>query len=282
MILSYAGIVIDTHCHLDTPAFDDDRDVVVARATAAGVVGMLVPAIRPRTWAALGEFARRHAAAGVRHAIGVHPQIVPELEEDELGPVVGGSRSGATHGAMGDLARDLVARIVAAAADAVAIGECGLDGATGEHVLQEAIFRAHVRAARELGKPLVIHVLRAHAVAPPILREERAHEVGGVLHSYSGGAELVPVYRDLGLAFSFAGPVTYANARRPVEAARVVPGELLLAETDAPDQSPERGKRSEPALLHHVVAGLARARGAQIDEITAITAANARRIFRSW
>ena len=61
-----------------------------------------------------------------------------------------------------------------------------------------------------------------------------------MLHSYSGGADLVPVYRDLGLAFSFAGPITYANARRPIEAARAVPAELLLAETDAPDQAPER------------------------------------------
>jgi TatD DNase family protein len=274
--------VIDTHCHLDVAAFDADRDEVIARAGAAGVTGMLIPAIRPRTWAALGALARRHAAAGVRFAIGVHPQIVPELGEDE--------RAG-----------DLEERIARACEGAIAIGECGLDGGTGERELQERIFRAHVRVARAVGKPLVVHVLRAHDAAPRNLRVERA--AGGVLHSYSGGAELVSVYAALGCAFSFAGPITYPNARRPIEAARAVPADLLLAETDAPDQAPaacrsiaspgpppdgssgparHRGTRSEPAHLPHVIAGLAAARGAEPAEVAALTAANAARLFRSW
>jgi len=127
-------------------------------------------------------------------------------------------------------------------------------------------------------------VLRAHDVAPRILREERAHEVGGVMHSYSGGADLVRVYQDLGLAFSFAGPVTYPNARRPLEAVRAIPNELLLAETDAPDQSPApcQGIRSEPSFVRHVLAGLAAAKGLTFDEVSELTTANARRIFRSW
>jgi TatD DNase family protein len=255
--------LIDTHCHLDVPAFDADRDAVIARAAAAGVAGLLIPAIRPRTWDAVCALAHRHAAAGVRYALGIHPQIVPELAPDEL-------------------AGDLTARLALAARDAIAIGECGLDGGTGAHALQEQIFRAHLRAARETGKPLVIHVLRAHDAAPRILREEGP--VTGVLHSYSGGAGLVGVYRDLGLAFSFAGPVTYGNARRPLEAARAVPAALLLAETDAPDQAPaaHRGGRSEPAFVAHVIAGLAAARGATTAEIAALTTANARRIFATW
>ncbi|HMG56776.1 MAG TPA: TatD family hydrolase [Kofleriaceae bacterium] len=255
--------VIDTHCHLDVAAFDADRDAVVARAAAAGVTGIVVPAIRPRTWDAVRALARRHAAAGVRHALGIHPQIVPELDPDEL-------------------AGDLAARLAEAARDACAIGECGLDGGTGAHALQEQIFRAHLRAARDTGKPLVIHVLRAHDAAPRLLRE--AGPVTGVLHSYSGGAGLVPVYRDLGLAFSFAGPVTYGNARRPIAAARAVPDALLLAETDAPDQAPQahRGGRSEPAFVADVIAGLAAARGASADELAALTTANARRIFAAW
>jgi TatD DNase family protein len=261
--------VIDTHCHLDIEAFDADRDEVIARAGAAGVTGMLIPAIRPRTWAALGELARRHEPAGVRFAVGIHPQIVPELEEDE--------RAG-----------DLEERLARASEGAVAIGECGLDGGTGARELQERIFRAHVRVARALGKPLVVHVLRAHDAAPRILREERAKGAEGavtaVLHSYSGGAELVAVYRDLGCAFSFAGPVTYAGARRPIEAARAVPAELLLAETDAPDQAPapHRGGRSEPGYLPAVIAGLAAARAADPAEIAALTAGNAARLFRAW
>ena len=256
--------MIDSHCHLDTEAFDADREAALARARAAGVSGILVPGIRPGTWPALVTLAR--SAPGLRVALGIHPQIVPELAPGEL---------------PADLPSSLARAIEDAGPLAVAIGECGLDGATGARDLQEAIFRAHIRAARALGRPLVIHVLRAHDLAPRVLREERAGDAGGVLHSYSGGVELVPVYRDLGLAFSFAGPVTYANARRPLEAARAVPAGLLLAETDAPDQAPaaHRGGRSEPAFLPDVIAGLAAARGEPPAEVAARTAENARRLF---
>ena len=255
--------MIDTHCHLDLAAFDRDRDAVIARATAAGVVGMLVPAVRPRTWDGVRALARRHADVGVRCALGIHPQIVPELDDAEW-------------------AGDLTARLVEAAAEACAIGECGLDGGTDARERQEQIFRAHVRAARATDKPLIIHVLRAHDAAPRILREEGP--VRGVLHSYSGGFDLVPIYADLGLAFSFAGPVTYRNARRPIAAARAVPDALLLAETDAPDQAPEahRGSRSEPAFVAEVIAGLAAARGATAAAIAQLTTANARRLFAAW
>lgn len=257
--------MIDTHCHLDLAAFDADRDDVVARAAAAGVTGMLVPAVRPRMWAALVAFAARHHAAGVRCALGIHPQVVPELGEDEL-------------------AGDLAERIAhaTAASGAIAIGECGLDGGTADMPAQVTIFRAHLRAARSLKLPVIIHVLRAHDAVPRILREEGP--VTGVLHSYSGGATLVPVYADLGLAFSFAGPISYPNARRPREAARAIPDSLLLVETDAPDQAPEghRGGRSEPAFLPAVIAGLAAARDADVSEVASRTTANARRVFASW
>ena len=263
-------MLIDTHCHLDLPAFDADREEVIARAGASGVVGMLIPAIRPRTWDALRAIAARHRDAGMRYAIGIHPQIVPELDPDELD--------------LATLEQRLADAATAASGgnSAVAIGECGLDGATAQPELQEQIFRAHVRVARALGKPLVVHVLRAHDIAPRILREERA--AGGVLHSYSGGADLVSVYADLGMAFSLAGPITYANARRPVEAARVIPEELLLAETDAPDQAPHahRGSRSEPAFLSDVIVGLGVARGVMPRDIAELTSANARRIFATW
>ncbi|MFN0247355.1 MAG: TatD family hydrolase [Kofleriaceae bacterium] len=290
--------MIDTHCHLDVTAFADDVDAVVARATAAGVTGMLVPAIRPAMWPALAALVERHRGAGMRLAIGVHPQIVPELAPGEIGGV---SRdAGFEHDAGIDGVAAWIAR-EALAYGAVAIGECGLDGATADMPRQEALFRAHIRAARITRVPLVIHVLRAHDLAPRVLREELSASrampssiapapasmpppIAGVLHSYSGGTDLVDVYRDLGLAFSFAGPVSYPNARKPVEAARAIPAHLLLAETDAPDQAPEghRGGRSEPAFVAVVIAGLAAARGVTAEEIAALTTANAQRIFRTW
>jgi TatD DNase family protein len=263
--------MIDTHAHLDDAVFDDDRAEMLARAAAAGVSGMLIPAIRPRTWAALAAIPARYPKAPLALALGIHPQIVPDLDASE--------RAIATD------ATALAAAIAAVRTPAtVAIGECGVDGGTADRDAQEAVFRAHVRAARELGLPLVVHVLRAHDAVPRILREERARDVGGVLHSYSGPPEMVPIYRDLGFAFSFAGAVTRANARRPLLAAQAVPDELLLAETDAPDQAPgaagARG-RSEPAMVADVIAALARIRGQAAAAIAAATAANARRVFKA-
>jgi TatD DNase family protein len=258
--------VIDTHCHLDIAAFDADRDAVLARAAAAGVTGVVIPAVRPRTWQALRELAARHAGSGValRIALGIHPQVVPALEPDEAG----------------DDFADVLARAIEDSG-AVAVGECGLDGGIGDRERQEQLFRAHVRAARAVKRPLIIHVLRAHDAAPRILKEEGAGEVGGVMHSYSGGEHMVPIYRALNLAFSFAGPVTYPNARKPLAAARAIPDDLLLAETDAPDQAPaaHRGSRSEPAFVADVIAALAAARGVSAQQIAELTTANARRLF---
>jgi TatD DNase family protein len=180
-----------------------------------------------------------------------------------------------------DLTEALTRAIADCRSVVAAVGECGLDGATADRPAQEHMLRAHIRAARTLALPLVVHVLRAHDTAPRILREERAHEVGGVMHSFSGGADLVAIYRDLGFAFSFAGPVTYPGSRRPVAAAAAVPDALLLAETDAPDQAPDphRGARSEPAHVADVIAGLAAARGSDSHAIATLTTANALRIF---
>ena len=258
--------MIDTHCHLDLPVFDVDRAEVLARAGAAGVKIILVPAIRPRTFAGLAAMRDRHQSPALAIAIGTHPQIVPDLDPGER-----------------RLALDPEAIVQAArAAGAVAIGECGLDGGTGEPDLQEQVLRAHIRAARRAQLPLVVHVLRAHHAAPRIRAEERAGEVGAVLHSYSGGVDLVPVYAGLGMHFSFAGPVTYSRARRPLEAARAVAADRLLVETDAPDQTPEphRGRRCEPAFVTHVVDALAAARQVSHDALAAQTTANARRLFR--
>lgn len=270
--------MIDSHCHLDIAAFDVDRAAVLARAHAAGVIGMLVPAIRPATWANLGVLAGQFVDAGLRTAYGIHPQIVPKLE-------IGERAIAASIQVLCDALTDAdQAAQHLGAAPMVAVGECGLDGATAMFELQEQLFRLQLRAARELKLPVVVHVLRAHHRAPVIMREERVADVGGIMHSYSGGAELVPVYRDLGLAFSFAGPVTFPGSRRPLGAATVVPLDLLLVETDAPDQAPapHRGNRSEPAQVVHTLAAIAAARNIDSAQLAAITVANTYRVLPGW
>jgi TatD DNase family protein len=145
---------------------------------------------------------------------------------------------------------------------------------------QVAVLRGHLRLARLLGLPVMLHCLRAHDALLALLAEEPL-PAGGVLHSFSGSAEQARAYARFGLHFAFAGPITYERARKPLAAARAVPREKLLLETDAPDQTPRpRRGRNEPAHLPLVAAAIAGAMGATVEEVDALTTANARALFR--
>ena len=214
--------MIDTHCHLDVAAFDPDRAEVVARARAVGVTDVVIPAIGPAGWQRLRELAL--GTPGLHFAVGIHPQLLPELP----------ARDDDRH--LSELEAAL------ARGGAVGVGECGLDlpsvaaGATMER--QVRVLRGHLELARRFRLPVLLHCLRAHAPLLALLEELGPPPAGGVLHSFSGSAEQVRAYLPSGLHFSFAGPVTYERARRPLEAARAVPPGRLLLETDAPDQTP--------------------------------------------
>ncbi|WP_242393905.1 TatD family hydrolase [Anaeromyxobacter oryzisoli] len=257
--------MIDSHCHLDARAFDGDRDAVLARARAAGVTELVVPAVGPDGWAALRDLCR--ATPGLHFGLGIHPQLLPEVP----------ARDDDRHLA------DLDAAL--ARGGAVAVGECGLDGASAAAGApldrQVAVLRGHLAVARRHRLPVILHCLRAHDALLALLEEE-ALPAGGVLHSWSGSAEQVRAFLPAGLHFAFAGPVTFERARRPLAAARAVPRERLLLETDAPDQTPapHRGGRNEPAYLPLVAAGVAAALGIPAEEVGAITARNARALFR--
>ena len=256
--------MIDSHCHLDGPAFDADRGEVLVRAHAAGVTDVVVPAIGPDGWADLRALAAAHA--GVHFGLGIHPQLVPELD--------------ARHDDR--LLADLEAALERGGA--VAVGECGLDApamdAGAPLDRQIVLLRGQLTLARRFRLPAILHVLRAHEAALRILREEPL-PAGGVLHSWSGSADQVAAFAALGLHFSFAGPVTYERARKPAAAARAVPADRLLVETDAPDQTPRpRRGRNEPALLALVAAALAEAIGVTTAELDRRTTENARALFR--
>jgi TatD DNase family protein len=256
--------VIDTHCHLDRPEFDADREEALHRAREAGVTDLVVPAIGPDGWEGLRAFAR--ARPGVHFGLGIHPQLLPELD-----PADDARLLAALEGALGR-------------GGAVGVGECGLDGPSvtvgAPMERQVAVLRAQLRLARRLALPVMLHCLKAHEPLLALLAEEPL-PAGGVLHSFSGSAEQVRAYLAFGLHFSFAGPVTYERARRPLDAARAVPEGRLLVETDAPDQTPRpcRG-RNEPAHLPRVVAAVAGALGLSRAEVDARTSANARALFR--
>lgn len=233
--------LVDTHCHLDDPRFDADRAEVLARAAGMTIV---VPGVHEAQWPRL----RAQAASwGVAFAVGTHPQCLPE------------SRAVPTD-----------------VAGACAIGECGLDHAVPVPMDEQArVLAAHVALAVDTKLPLILHCYRAHPTMLAVLR--RFGPLRGVMHSYSGGPELVADYLQIGLHISLAGVVTYDNARKPLNTLRRVPRERLLAETDAPDQCPRphRG-RNEPSFLPYVIAAMEAARG---EPLADLLTANAVELF---
>jgi TatD DNase family protein len=260
-----ARALIDTHCHLDMPAFDPDREEVWQRARALGVRAAIIPGVEPARWDRTLALARPHERFV---ALGLHPQALPTLDAQSV------SRG------LSELPR------LAREAGAVAIGECGLDGTVdlgrAPIARQREILAAQLEIARALELPLIVHVLRAHGEALALLRASPLPRRPGVIHSYSGGPELVREYLALGFHLSFAGAVTRPQARRPVAAARAVPLDRLLLETDAPDQPPTGapGRRCEPGHLPLTVARLAALRGETEAALVAGTSANACRLFQ--
>jgi TatD DNase family protein len=166
----------------------------------------------------------------------------------------------------------------------VAIGETGLDFHYGHspHPAQEEAFRRQIAVAKELGKPLVIHTRSAPKQTLQILREERAKDVGGIIHCFSEDAPFASAALDLGFVSSFSGIVTFKQAVAVQEAALKQPADALLVETDAPYLAPipKRGKRNEPAYVTHTAARIAELRGVDPEALARTTYENALRIFR--
>jgi TatD DNase family protein len=179
-----------------------------------------------------------------------------------------------------------VQRLVALAATPkiVAIGETGLDyyRQTGDTEWQRERFRTHIRAAREVCKPLVIHTRDAASDTLDIMRIERAADVSGVMHCFTETLPVAQAAMDLGFYISFSGIVTFKNAAPLREVARQVPLERLLVETDAPYLAPvpHRGKRNEPAYVRHVADHLAEIKGVSKEILDKATSSNFSSLFK--
>lgn len=260
-----AGELFDVHCHLTDPRVRGRADELLERARRAGVRDVMLAGVDQDDWQAQIAFAARHPQ--VRTCFGLHPQVVPELDDASIRSQL-----------------DALAVAVAGSDRPAAIGELGLDRAVAPAdsvERQTRVFREQLALARDVNLPVVLHILRAQDAALRVLERDGLPAAGGIVHSYSGSAELVPRYVKLGLHLSFAGAVTYPNARRVKEAAAAVPDEWLLAETDAPDQTPQphRPAENEPAFLRSVIAALAEARGTTTQQIAALCTRNARALL---
>ncbi len=250
----------DSHCHLDFAAFDADREAVVARAREAGVRAILVPGYEVAQWGRLSSLRARHPE--VRIAVGVHPHAI--------------ARDATPAGLDEALAEQ------AAALGAVAIGECGLDARTAraggaDLATQRAFLDAHLGVARALGLPIVLHAVHAHGAMIAALDAAGPLPRGGVLHGFTGPAELVRPYVAFGFSFGLGAAIARPRARRPKEAARIIPAERLLIETDAPDMA--LGGRNEPARVADVARALAELRAEPEERVAERTFENAARLF---
>lgn len=260
---------VDAHCHLDLPAFDGDRDAVIARAVAVGVGGFVVAGINPAGWSRQRQMAR--TVPGVVWTAGLHPEWVCTVDDSNV-----------------DSGLEALPGAFEGPGAARGIGETGLDargGRAGTLDRQVRAFRAQLATARELAVPVVLHIVGrgAHGRALEVLRGDGVPEPGGMLHAYSGSAEMVSEYGALGLYTSFGGPIVRADARKLHRAAMATPVDRLLVESDAPDlPPPNHASRNEPATVIDVAAALAVLRAATPEEILGSAARNAARLFGSF
>jgi TatD DNase family protein len=252
--------LVDSHCHIDMPDFDADREAVVARAREAGVTGMLI------VGGVDAEQGHRRAlrvagVLGFPASAGVHPheaRLANEATYEELRTLAGEGRI-------------------------VAVGEVGLDFHY-DHSPREAqreVFRRQIRLARDVGRPVIVHTREADHETAAILEQEGAAEVGGVIHCFTGGHDLARRALALGFHISFSGIVAFPRSEVIQEVARSVPVDRLLVETDAPFLAPPpyRGRRNEPAFVVEVARKLAALRAVPLEAVGRAAAANFGRLF---
>jgi TatD DNase family protein len=257
---------VDAHCHLDDDRLAEIEAEVFARAALAGVTGFVVAGVDPASWARQRALCARRA--GVRWTAGLHPCAVASLTAE------------ATREAMAALPAAFVG-----AHAATGLGETGLDTrfcARETLPRQTDVFRASLALARALNVPVVLHLngQGTHARALALLRGDGLPRAGGMVHAYSGSAELVSEYVALGLHISFAGTVCRPEARKVHAAARAVPAARLLLETDAPDLTPpDLPRPNEPAALLAVAGAVAALRGVSAADLLARSAAACAELF---
>jgi TatD DNase family protein len=251
--------LVDSHCHLDFDDFRDRIPEVLANMAGAGVSHALCISVTLAEFPRVLALAERHP--NLYATVGVHPDYPDEGEIR---------------------AEDLIR--LAAHPKILAIGETGLDyyRLTGDLEWQRQRFRAHIRAARGCGKPLVIHTRAAAEDTLRIMREEGAGEAGGVMHCFTETLEVARAAVDMGFHVSFSGIVTFKNAGSLREVAKALPLDRILVETDSPYLAPvpHRGKVNEPAYVRHVAEAVAAIRGLSLEALAEVTTTNFFRLFQ--
>ncbi len=249
--------LIDTHCHIDLPVFDEDRETMLARARAAGIHAMIVIGHNRERWRTSAELTGIYPY--IVRTIGLHPNDASEW--------------------LASLLFDLEAEI--SSGEPIAIGETGLDffRDSAPKDLQREAFVAQIALARRFELPIVIHQRGAEQEVLDILLEHGP--VRGVMHCFSGDATFARSCVESGLMLGIGGVATYPKSEQIRQALSAVPLDSLILETDAPYLAPQpkRGKRNEPAYLVASAEEMALVHGMTLDDVSARTTANAVRLF---
>lgn len=251
----------DTHCHYDFKQFDKDRDELIGKLLPEfGVIGVINAGINVSAGRACIQLAKKYDY--IYAALGFHPHNAQEMKDGDLDIFEG----------------------MAKEAKVVAIGEIGLDFYYNHSSadVQQKCFTEHLDLACKLGLPVIVHSREADNEVLQILSDrDIGKKVGGVLHCFSGGADLALKYVEMGFYIGIGGVVTYKNAEKLHEVVKKVPLENLVLETDCPYLSPEpkRGGRNDSRNLFYVAEKIAAILGRKSEEISAITAINAKKLF---
>ncbi|MFZ5944512.1 MAG: TatD family hydrolase [Bacillota bacterium] len=252
-------MLFDTHAHLEDKKFQDDVGDVVKRAAEHHVSLILNVGYNLRH--ARSSIALAEKYDFIYASVGLHPHDAKDQSKgfwEELYKLAGHPK-------------------------VAALGEMGLDyyWDNSPRDVQRDVFRQQIAMAKDLQKPIIIHDRDAHQDVLTIVREERAFEVGGVFHAYSGSWEMAKEILDMGFYISIGGPVTFNNARKLIEVAEKIPLESLLIETDCPYLTPHpfRGKRNEPAYVKLVAEKIAKIRNLRWEQVAQITKDNGQKLF---
>ena len=255
-------MIIDTHIHLDNEQYKDDLDAVISRAVSNGVERFIIPGADPLTLDLAQEIS--HKYDNVYFAVGVHPYDMHNFDTLDFEKYINDEKC-------------------------IAIGECGLDyyrleGSDEEKEVekkrQKEVFITQISIAKKYKKPLIIHIRDASNDAKEILLDEKASEVGGVLHCFNADEQLLSLANE-GFYFGIGGVLTFKNAKKLVNVLEKIPQDKLLIETDGPylTPTPFRGQRNEPSYCVHVTKRMSEILELPEEKIKEITSNNALRVF---
>ncbi|MBM7606582.1 TatD DNase family protein [Metabacillus crassostreae] len=252
-------MLFDTHAHLNAIQYEEDLEEVIQRAVSENVTHIVVVGFDRQTITKAMELTNNYDM--IYAAVGWHPVDAIDMTDEDLAWI----------------------KELSAHPKVVAIGEMGLDYHWDKSPkdVQKDVFRKQIKLAKEVNLPIIIHNRDATEDVVSILQEENASEVGGIMHCFTGSAEVAKQCLEMNFYISFGGPVTFKNAKKPKEVAKEIPMDRLLIETDCPYLTPHpfRGKRNEPSYVKYVAEQIAELREMDYEEFAQKTSDNARKVF---